>query len=193
MITVRKEESLFWKFVSLAVFAELFGFACQWFFGVTGSFLVSPMWHGWFGAILYGLIWIYAAIVWVVCLICSYVCIYGGWLISLLVVLIDAGERRRSKNETFRIYVQFQARKLLGTYEDDRGFGSKELSGFLNSIHATILAHVRTERIEFWVNDSFSKNTQVMKLMRESYLVIKYGKGGNLPELLMNNAPFPTH
>jgi len=193
MIEVRKDISLFWQFVLLAIVAELFGFGCRWLFGVLGSFLSSPMWHGWLGILLYCVVWIYAAIAWVVCWICSYACIYGGVLIALLPVLQGASERRRSKKETFKVIVQFQTRKLIRTFEGSRGFGTQELKGFLNAIHAANLANVRNKDIESWVTECFAKNPQLMTMFGLANLSIEYGRTGRLPKFLINQVPCPTH
>lgn len=193
MITVRKDISLFWQFVLLATVAEFLGFGCQWLFGVLGSFLSSPMWHGWLGAVLYCIIWIYAAIAFVICWVCMYAYIYGGWLIALLAVLLGADKRRRSRKQTFKVIVQFQARKLMRTFDGDRGFGAQELKGFLNAIHAANLANVRNEDIEGWVTECFAKNSQLTPMLKQNKVSIEYGKTGNLPEFLINQVSCSTH
>lgn len=193
MIKVRKDYSLFWQFILLATIIELVGFVCRWLFGIMGWFLSSSMWHGWLGASLYCIVWIYAAIVWVVCWVCQYAYIYGAVYLAFFAVLYNASERTRSMKQTFKIIVQYQARKLLKTYEVDRGLGNRELHGFLNVIHAANIVRIRNRDIEDWVGECFAKNSELKRIMKESTLSIKYRKTGKLPDLLVNEVPFLTH
>ncbi len=193
MIKIRKDLNLFLMFVILTVGIEAAGFGFRWLFGALGVFLQSPMWHGWFLAVLYCVAWLYAAMAYAVSWICMYAYIYGGIIFALWAIYSVAEKRQESKRQTFETIIRFQTRKLIKTFESDRGFGKQELRGFLNAVYAAILSHVRVKDIEGWVMESFSKNAQLKSVLKRKNFSIEYPRFGEPPALLIDGDLCPTH
>lgn len=192
MVTVKKEVSLFWHFVLLVVLIELCGFLAQWLFGVLGDFLKSPMWHGVIGSVVYIILWIYAALFWLVCFLCQYVYIYGGVVMATFGVVETAKIRSGAKNEAIEPIIKFQARKLLKTYDNDKkSFGKNELRAFLNAVHLANLAKVSNKLMEYWISKCFSKNPDLGSLL--SKISIEYIGDRKIPDLLLDKMMFSVH
>lgn len=193
MIKIRKDLSLVFMFVVLTIGIEVAGFGFRWLFGALGAFLHTPMWHGWLLAVLYCIVWMYAAIAYAVSWLCTYVFIYGGVIFALFLLYPVVEERRQSKKQTFETIIHYQARKLIRTFESGRGFGKQELHGFLNAVHAAILSKVPINNIESWVTECFSKQPQLNSMLKQKNFSIEYIRFGELPNFLIDGTPCPTH
>ena len=103
MIRLWKGLNSFWQFALMLILVELLGFGFRWLYGVTGAFLHTPMWHGWFFAILYCIVWACAAIAFPLSWFFMYEYIFGGVFIALSIVYLTVKDQRRSEEQTLCI------------------------------------------------------------------------------------------
>jgi hypothetical protein len=99
MVRIWNKLNFFWQFIAMLLALELLGFGFRWLYGVTGAFLRTPIWQGWLFAAMYCVVWLCAAVLFVLSWFCMYEYIFGGAIIAICTVFLTAKDYQKTRKQ----------------------------------------------------------------------------------------------